>query len=132
MIRKKIDSVKILLTLLIFSFGSLMGNAQSSPLSEQWNKTFGGANNERARSVQQTMDGGYIFAGETSSYGAGKSDVWPVNVAQPSIPTQTPTPTAIPTEAQMVSPTEKATGFEVVPAMTILLIAFIIRRKRSI
>ncbi len=116
MIRKKIDSVKILLALLIFSFGSLMGNAQSSPLSEQWNKTFGGTKHDR----------------ETSSYGAGKSDFWLVNVAQPSIPIQTPTPTAIPTEAQMVSPTEKAPGFEVVPAMTILLIAFIIRRKRSI
>jgi len=41
-----------------------------------WTKTYGGANNDYAYSVQQTLDGGYIIVGETWSYGAGESDVW--------------------------------------------------------
>ncbi|PXF59831.1 MAG: hypothetical protein C4B59_10500 [Candidatus Methanogaster sp.] len=47
--------------------------AETAP-EETWNKTFGGASTERAWSVQQTSDGGYIFAGDTRSYGAGGSD----------------------------------------------------------
>jgi hypothetical protein len=42
----------------------------------QWSKTFGGTGNEEARSVQQTSDGGYILAGQTSSFGSGGSDVY--------------------------------------------------------
>ena len=43
---------------------------------EEWNKTFGGSQDDMALSVQQTSDGGYIVAGETCSYGAGHYDVW--------------------------------------------------------
>lgn len=32
-----------------------------------WQKTFGGSSDDRAHSIQQTSDGGYIVAGETSS-----------------------------------------------------------------
>jgi PKD repeat protein len=44
--------------------------------NEQWNRTFGGLGSDRATSLQQTADGGYIFAGTTASYGQGKSDCW--------------------------------------------------------
>lgn len=46
--------------------------------NEQWNRTFGGLNDESASSIQITSDGGYIFAGSTKSYGAGGKDVWVV------------------------------------------------------
>ena len=44
--------------------------------NETWSKTFGGLGEDYGRSIQQTLDGGYIIAGGTESYGAGESDVW--------------------------------------------------------
>ena len=41
-----------------------------------WSKTYGGVDADRAKSVQQTSDGGYIVAGNTKSYGAGDFDAW--------------------------------------------------------
>jgi uncharacterized delta-60 repeat protein len=41
-----------------------------------WQKTYGGSGDDRAHSVQQTSDGGYIVAGETFSFGAGDCDFW--------------------------------------------------------
>ena len=44
--------------------------------NEEWNQTYGGSEHDRAYSVQQTTDGGYIVAGWTCSYGAGNEDFW--------------------------------------------------------
>ncbi|HQP29766.1 MAG TPA: hypothetical protein PLB81_00445 [Deltaproteobacteria bacterium] len=48
--------------------------------SVQWSRTVGGAGFERAQSVSQTVDGGYLVAGYTSSSGAGNKDVWTVKL----------------------------------------------------
>ncbi len=41
-----------------------------------WMKSYGGYNNDEAKSVQQTIDGGYIIAGHTNSFGSGSNDVY--------------------------------------------------------
>ena len=65
-----------------WSYGSGNGKCDAwliktdSSGNKQWDKTFGGTGDDRAKSVQQTSDGGYIIAGETESYGAGMKDIW--------------------------------------------------------
>jgi hypothetical protein len=45
-----------------------------------WRKTYGGAQDDGAKSVIQAGDGGYIIAGYTKSYGAGGFDMYLVKV----------------------------------------------------
>lgn len=42
----------------------------------QWTQTFGGVEDDWASSVSSTVDGGYIIAGYTASYGAGSWDAY--------------------------------------------------------
>ena len=44
--------------------------------SVQWQKTYGGEDDDFATSIRQTPDGGYIVAGCTYSFGAGEGDFW--------------------------------------------------------
>ena len=41
-----------------------------------WSSTIGGTESDRASSIMQTSDGGYIISGYTSSFGDGSSDAW--------------------------------------------------------
>ena len=42
-------------------------SAQTNPPSIQWERSFGGSNDDRFSAVQQTYDHGYIIAGNTNS-----------------------------------------------------------------
>jgi hypothetical protein len=42
----------------------------------EWNKTYGGTQDDYAGSVVQAVDGGYTLAGWTESFGAGDNDFW--------------------------------------------------------
>jgi hypothetical protein len=96
---------------------------------ELWNRTFEGIKDDEANSVRQTYDGGYILAG-TKSYGPGGSDVWLINVSGAPVE-KAPAASLIPTGVPARTPTEKAAGFEVFLAITILLAATWLRKDKS-
>ena len=48
----------------------------SSAYADYWAKTYGGTSYNYAHSIQQTLDGGYIVAGWTKSFGSGDWDFW--------------------------------------------------------
>ena len=41
-----------------------------------WTRTYGGTGEDMGYSVQQTLDGGYVVAGKTASFGQGNGDVY--------------------------------------------------------
>ncbi|MGA1795919.1 MAG: hypothetical protein ACMUIL_08660 [bacterium] len=59
-----------------FPSGAWCGEPPPSKKTITWGRTFGGKHIDVAHAVQQTSDGGYILAGETFSFGSGKSDVY--------------------------------------------------------
>ena len=63
-----------------YSYGAGLSDAWLLKLDAsgnyEWDSTFGGSDEDAIWSVAQTSEGGYILAGETESYGAGKHDLW--------------------------------------------------------
>jgi len=53
--------------LLIVNFSLIFLNSFSQVPSIQWQKSLGGSNSDRAYAIEQTSDGGYVFAGKSSS-----------------------------------------------------------------
>jgi hypothetical protein len=111
----------------------------------EWSKTIGGLKRDTANFVQETKDGGYVIAGTTESDSSGDSESWLVKVSgeperienisvagqtETLVASPTHTLTAVPTETSTIIPPEKAAGFEVVLAITILLAVYVIGRKR--
>ena len=85
---RKALSSKILLTLLVTGLlASVLvvtpstASTASEPPKVEWDKTYGGADNEGAYSVQQTSDGGYIIAGHTSPFSGANADCWLVKTS---------------------------------------------------
>jgi hypothetical protein len=57
-------------------FNIVESNTNYGSTSEEWSRTFGGADYDEADLVQQTSDGGYILLGWTNSFGAGYTQAW--------------------------------------------------------
>lgn len=74
--KNKTHFMKTIVSVIFFLFIGITTKiyAQCSSSSITFQKTYGGSANERAHSIQPTSDGGYIVAGETTSFGAGGKD----------------------------------------------------------
>jgi len=68
----------LVMFLVIFTmlFSPLPGICAEENIIVEWDKIFGGSENDYASSLIQTDDGGYAVAGETSSYSVGNEDFW--------------------------------------------------------
>ena len=66
--------IAIGITMLVMLLSGI-GTAMTAP-HEEWSRSYGGNSTEHAYDIQQTPDGGYVFVGSTSSFGAGNGDAW--------------------------------------------------------
>ena len=51
--------------------------------NEEWNQNYGGEDSDSAEAIRITLDGNFIIAGNTRSFGAGESDFWLVRLTYP-------------------------------------------------
>ena len=64
------------LIVLILVAGSIFLITGCNSTNRFWAKSYGGTDYERACSIQQIANNGYIVTGATESFGAGKCDIW--------------------------------------------------------
>lgn len=62
--------------LLTFLMMLALGAGEKGVPTTEWEKTFGGENDEGAYAITQTQDGGYIVVGYTKSFGKGNQDAY--------------------------------------------------------
>jgi len=64
--------------LMVLLVGTLLPVSHGSDADArvEWTRTFGGADVDWGWAVEQTADGGFVFAGETGSFGSGSFDAW--------------------------------------------------------
>jgi hypothetical protein len=70
----KIRTLSLTTVLVCLSSWLPAGRAESPPVL--WERHYGGAEDDKGYSAVQTLDGGYILVGQTSSIGAGSLDVY--------------------------------------------------------
>lgn len=72
-----------------WSFGTGTGDAwlvkTDANGNMKWQQTFGGAEDDEARSLIKTTDGSFVLSGFTSSSGAGERDAWLVKIVPPGV-----------------------------------------------
>ncbi len=77
---------RLILVLVTIFMGGVLFSFVGYALGNDWSKTYGGTKDDKATSVQQTSDGGYIVAGYTKSNDGdvkknnGDSDYWIVKL----------------------------------------------------
>lgn len=59
----------------VLLFSSILINAQEPP-DTAWTRMYGGSDQEEAYAVEETIDGGFIIAANTKSFGSGLWDAW--------------------------------------------------------
>jgi len=68
----------------VWSKGAGRGDVRVAKLNKRgdlvWDKTFGGSENDEARSIIQTNDGGYAVAGFTVLEDTGNRDIWVIKL----------------------------------------------------
>ena len=80
---QKISDDEYMMSCRLFDNGKNSYNAYMIKIGDSgdiiWDKTFGGEESDRARSIVQTLDGGFAIAGSTCNYGNGNKldpDLW--------------------------------------------------------
>ncbi|MFZ5434235.1 MAG: hypothetical protein ACOZB3_10720 [Calditrichota bacterium] len=66
---------------IIFIFLGLSAIASAQPDS-LWSHSFGGSGYERCYDIVAGLDGGYVLAGYTTSYGSGSNDGWLLKISE--------------------------------------------------
>ena len=67
---------RVIFLVMILGMFFQVGVSAESPGEAIWTQTYGGANDDKGWSVQQTSDNGYVTVGWTNSFGAGSYDIY--------------------------------------------------------